>query len=214
MPTLHVTLGGVLVGAQRWSIGHWVDSALSLNPAQLSTFAEQCRALFDTNVWSASTNPLKGANPNTVNLDQCRVYQYAGATGPANSVGVSTGAAVAATVSVPNAPSQCALVCTLESGLAGRNNRGRMYLPYGNPTFVAGYLITPTIALARASQIATYLSAVNVISGAGAPYSVVVSRQNAHQLLSAVSVDTRCDTQRRRADKVVGTRSRAAVVIG
>lgn len=217
MTYVRVVLGGAIFGAQRWSVGHTVQLAGPGFPsgAEMSTFAESCFAAFKAQVWNGSASgKLQGENLQTVTLDSARTYSYADAGGTAVTVGASTGAAVAGSQTQNASAPQIALVATLENGLAGRRNRGRMYLPVtcgitgGVPT------LTQAAALAHATSVANYLSAVRILTIAGTSVSVVVSSLTATSPITAVSVDTVLDTQRRRRDKITGSRGRASLIVG
>lgn len=219
MPShVRLTLGGRVVGAQRWSIGHTVvlGSANPLN-SQLNALAEGCFAQFKTSVWNGTgTGKLQGANVAQTTLDNARAYFYEGDSTKASRIGVSSGAAVTGGGSSTGTVPQAALVATLEDGLAGRNHKGRMYLPLNAfPVAAATLQLAQSDAAAFAASVAAYFTAlINTSPVPGLTITPVVSSLTIGSPLSAVSVDTVVDTQRRRRDKIVGTRSRSTIVVG
>lgn len=213
MPGIHIVHGGRVVGSQRWSVGHWLSTATA-SPSQLSTLAEACFAAFKSNVWVGSAaGKLQSVNTSQMTLDSCRAYLYPDVGDTATAVGISSGVALSGTASSFFGAAQVALVATLENGLAGRRNKGRMYLPQTAQVTQADLTLTPATTQAFANSVAGYLSAVRVLTVGGAPVNVVVSRLTALDPITSVSVDGVLDTQRSRRNKITAQRSRAALIV-
>jgi len=208
-----------MIGSQRWSVGHTMFTVrTSPTSAELSTYADGLLAAFKTNVWNGTTpGKLAVYNSTQTNVDSVRAYFYPTGSSVASVVGVSTGAAAAGSQSsgVAGAP-QLSIVATLENGNAGRQNRGRMYLPVVAPAIQFTTLqLSGSDATAWATSVANYLSAARTVAFGDEAFTVpIVSELTATTPITAVSVDTVMDTQRRRRDKIIGTRSRATLVVG
>ena len=213
-----IVLGGIAAQAQRWSIG--VNLAVTdvavPTPAQMTSFAEAVRALFDADVWSGAVS-FKTLASSTATFDICHAYYAsAGAPPPPYQVsGDSTGASVAGSTG-RTFPTQCAIVATLRTDQSGRSARGRVYLPMGNGSFAVGTATLSTSLAATATGLASFLTAVNGASMG--PNSVTASVQSnvgsSPTLLpiKRVTIDNVVDTQRRRRDKIVATVTAAATV--
>lgn len=206
-----IVLGGTLGGSQRWSIGlnlSVADTSVP-TPAQMTTFAEAVRALFDADVWSG-TPSYKAMVGTAGNFDVCHAY-YAPQSSPPPPFtvsGDSTGAAVAGTGS-RSMPAQSALVVTLLTDVAGRHGRGRSYLPLGIGTFTSGTLVLTNAYGPLATGFAAFLTAVNGTS-MGSNSVAVVIRTNSPSFpfgiaVKRLKIDNVPDTQRRRRDKVAST---------
>lgn len=215
---VRITLGGRLIGAQRWSTGHTVllGSSAPLT-SQLNQLAEGCFSLFKSNVFVGSgSGKLAGVNVSALTLDNARAYFYPGDSTTASMIGVSSGAAVSGSASSNGTAPQLCLVATLEDGLAGRRHKGRMYLPLtAQITSAASLQIDQPAAAAFAASTAAYFTAlINTSPVPGLTITPVVSSLTSAAPLTSVSVDTVIDTQRRRRDKIVGLRARSTITVG
>lgn len=145
------------------------------------------------------------------------VVQFGG--GKVSQVDEATGVVVATSVAgTPYAgtgfgasmPPQNALVVTLYSALAGRSDRGRFYLP--GPAF-SSIDVNGRFLVADALQVATSMvAAFNAARPTGWTDIIVYSRKNrSHVTATVVSVGNIIDTQRRRRDKLLETRSNVTI---
>lgn len=211
MARVKLTLGGRLVGAQRWSVGVNLDAA-DTPPlaADLSAFATQAFTDFNTAAWSTATSgatALRALASSSATLDQVRAYYYPDGSAVATRIGASTNSAVAGTGSI-TVPPQCSLVVSTLTGVAGRSNHGRMYLPCLSVSVgtTTGLMTAPTTA-AVATSVANWLSLLRTraIAG-GAPLTPIVSSTTGlSYIITAVRCDDVIDTQRRRRDKVAAS---------
>lgn len=200
------TFGGVLAGAQRWSIGiRAIDEVSGTAPsaAQLSAACDQLFTDFNTSMWNPGTGTGFGSIAGSAaNFDQVRGYWRALRNGPASIVGASTQGASPGSGS-PNLPPQCAIVVTLLTGLAGKSFKGRVYMPNRTAIVAAdGNLPTATVT-ALAVTASNWLSLFRTRSVGGERLTGVVSGAQGPNAITAVAVDSVVDTQRRRRDKVV-----------
>lgn len=199
---IKVTLNGA-IGADVWSTGFWTTVIAPVTPtgAALNTWAESVRALFASTVWTASVGGLNGQNTSAVSFANAKAYWYL--DGALVQQGVSSGSALVGTSTTAH-PAYTACACTLQTGLAGRSNRGRMYLPATGTTITAATLQFAAAAAQNSTNLATFLSAVNGTAiGGSTPVVAVVSQAHlATHKVTAVRADSIPDTQRGRQNKV------------
>lgn len=221
MVVARFTIGGQLIANQRWSIGFSiVQSGAVQTPTavEMGTFAQQVYADWISAAWSTTTSgaqALAAIAGSASTVDQCRAYFYGGQQ-TAIVVGSSSGAAVPGTTTRTQ-PGQVAIVASLLTGLAGRANRGRVYLPNGTvSTGADGNLATATLQ-GIANSIANFLSLVRTRSLGGSTVIPVVAGATTigGPAITTVRVDSVADTQRRRRDQIAPTVTRtASLVVG
>nr|CRY96137.1 hypothetical protein [uncultured prokaryote] len=98
-------------------------------------------------------------------------------------------------------PNQCTMVATLGTGRPGRSRRGRMYLPLNGCT-LADYQVPNTEITIISVGIASLLQSFLDGTASGLPQTPVVA-SSTHSYttdITTVSVDSRYDVQRRRAE--------------
>lgn len=214
---LRFTIGGRLCGAQRWSVGYGIGFSgpgVTPTPAQMNQLANDLFAKAVAQIWKSggSAGQWSTGVGNRGTLDSVRTYWDADNTPGAELVGASTTAAVPG-VGTNTAPPQIAVCATLLTGLAGRTQRGRSYVPYSEGTDANG-LISSATCQALALATATFLGTFQTISFAGqALYPGLYSaRRPGATPITAVRVDNVLDTQRRRRDKIIATAAPQSVV--
>ena len=209
--TQRIAIFGSNPGGEIWETGFWLLGGL---PTSAGAANEQANDIWDTCL-SESDPPLFPFMQTSMlnaqgNIRGVRVYVYTNGGPRANFVGEYTAPAPLAGSSNYFLPDQCCLVATLQTGLSGRRNRGRMYLPAtGLATLPSGQ--TPA---ATAQGLGMNLAALFTdLAGSSAGVPVVVSTMGGttHPITS-VKVDTKIDIQRRRANKQPATASTTAPV--
>lgn len=113
--------------------------------------------------------------------------------GPA--AGTNTGHAV---------PLQVCAVLSLRTDVLGRSARGRMYLPANGASIDATHQLSSSLVDAVNGEWATIFTAVQeiILDNGGNPTVVVVSHTHtSFEPVTHLTMDTRCDIQRRRANK-------------
>lgn len=195
----HVVFGGGLPGGEVWQSGYWCEGNLPTTAAEATSEAELHLSMIEDTTsgpWYLSRTMYAPA----ITLDWCRVYVYP-TGGPAATFVGDYSATVAGTGSAYPLPNQCSLVATLLTGLSGRANRGRMYLPAPS----SGQGATGQASSGNCSNIANYWAAhfgeLNTSTGTGNVVVVSAKGSGATHLVSQVRVDSRYDVQRRRANK-------------
>lgn len=213
---IRLQVGGAMVN-DTWSTGIWFSGLAEATPtaAQISQWALNALTDFNTLVWSPATNSLKSANASYCTLATARAFFYID-----NNIQQSGTAAITAvpgTGSSPHPP-YAALVATTLTGLAGRRNRGRMYLP------VTGLAVSSSTGqqngspAAFANNLAAWINDRGTwATGPGWPVNavspvVMTQTGSAPQVITALRMDSRFDTQRNRENKLVPAVTSSAAV--
>lgn len=200
----------------RWTI-HWAGlgeegqfgvcttTAGVTTEAQLVGAVAQIETEFSAGGWGDQFRSLLNANQG---YDYVRAYLYPDATAPATAMAehsISNGAATGARTGAL----QNALVADMLTGHSGASHRGKMYLPgsgiiMANDTQVSQAVLDGTVqALAGDTTHDSLLVRLgNAMSsaGGGEGYPVLYSpKLNQVFEITSVSIDSKMDTQRRRA---------------
>lgn len=202
---------GALPGGEIWESGFWAQGATISSADNANSAAAFGLTCFLGSDFTGFFGAHGATSWNTkTSLLGVRTYFYPTGTGPAEYVGLSNPTSPVNGAQTDYFPNQLAQCFTLETGLAGRRNRGRMYIPYSggsldsNGLFATGNVGTDVVNLAHAFT----------LYQAGSFGTAVVSSavgSTAH-LIESVSCDQRPDIQRRRADREsTGIRSRHSV---
>lgn len=128
-PLIRCNLRGTVLG-RNWQVGCAFSVAFATPPftsAQANAEAADVLTRFNNSVWNAATNPLKALNRAYVTLSSCAI-DIRDPTGLIQT-GFASITPVPGTSSAAASPPDQALVVTLQSGVPGKSNRGRMYLP-------------------------------------------------------------------------------------
>lgn len=207
------TFYGHLSGGEIFNWSLWANEApadQAATQAQANAFAAEAKVA-GTGV--NNVRPEKLLSPDS-GLDGVRVYSYAENSTKATyladaSIG-STGNS-SATVLLPN---QCAVVVTLKTAVAGRRHQGRVYLPINQWALSSQAQLSTANVQGIAGWFAEFLARLN--SHIGTQRIGVLSRVGmtptggaapTFQPITTVTVDSKIDIQRRRANKM-GANSR------
>lgn len=159
--------------------------------------------------WAAATGCFQFHNSASCSITSMSAVQYlAGATHAGSTSSVLLGSPIVGSSTVQNA-TQCAIVVSTGTGLASRHARGRFYMPATGIHVGTNNQMTSAAAGQIATATKTLINSIAAITlGTGATIpAVAVPGSTPPVPLINVSVDTRADVQRRRANKIVGTRS-------
>lgn len=186
-----ISLRGHLRGGEIWETGWWgVGSNFETNTGCNAVAASVVATLGDTDVvnnllqiWDAATG-----------LDGVVVYGYPNGGPRATTMGEAPINGYNGTGS-GDLPLQACLVATTLTGQPGRSYRGRMYWP------ATGCVLTTSQASATTCQQIALATAtlVHQDSSSNAGPIVLSQKHGTHLPLVAVRVDSKIDTQRRRA---------------
>lgn len=208
--TVKVIIGGTLPGGEQFAYGYQLKRTGATTQFQLDQLAGACTAALKNNFLTAG---VRGLIASSVIHQTVTLYLYTGGA-TASLISQSTGINVAGLDASACLPNQCAQVVTLNTGIPGRSSRGRSYLM----PLSCGRILTGTGQISNADCVllanafAAMLGAVKASSPeAGLP--VVASGTKGSSLpITSVAVDSKVDTQRRRAQGAAAvTRAQAAV---
>lgn len=191
--TTRVQVRGHFPGAEIFEWGYWLGGA-PVSQDDANNLAAAQKTLFDS---ALKTLLLPHINADS-GYDEIRVYAYP-TGGPSAAFVGSAALGYAGTGSTTcNNPLQVALVVTLLTGLAGRRNRGRLYLPYQLSTGLTNHQLTQSQINPIGTAFADFAGGQNVGQQISVVSQVGAGAQNP---ITAVKVDSRLDVQRRRANK-------------
>lgn len=169
------------------------DAADAIAPTEYPNIGAQIVSLWNAN--------LKGCITTGVSLTQVKITDMASEFGPSLSYG--TGLPIAATLTGPSLPNNCALCVTKRTILRGRSYRGRIYHPgLGEPDVTAN-----TVSAARVNTILAAYEALRVVTANSIVYYMCVVSKVGDGVPRAEGIPTRVqsfttdglvDSQRRR----------------
>jgi len=191
-----VILSGTMPKGEIFSTGLSIDTGGGLTQATLQTMTNNFAGALPASTFATF---FKANNPNNVIITKVRAEYYA--AGSSHAAFSAEAAVLVAGTSSATAvlPNQVAMVATLLTGLAGRSFRGRMYLPVLAPPStqaVVGDYTNTTVDSAAAAVDGLLDDAEAAYLGPAVVASPVAS---ALTPITNIRVDSRCDTQRRRA---------------
>lgn len=195
---------GTLNGGDIFEWGFWNAGAPTTAAAATAAATAVATAL---GVTSTGTTPW-GLISSGEHYDEVRCYSYpAGGptatyvgSAPASHTGGGSG----------SAPNQVALCVTTLTGLSGRRNRGRIYLPCTAPGTLTSGQRSSTNTDSVVTWLVDFFHAVN--SGIGQPCVVLSQVAGSANNITAVRVDSKLDVQRRRANRQVTTYTKLATL--
>lgn len=213
---LRLTLLGS-AGSDTWSTSVWFDLGNAYvvpTVAQLDTLVAAALTDFDSKVWSAASNPYKAACSTGTKLTGARGLTYTNNVLDQSDTHNITPIPGTGT---SNHPMYVALVVTTQTGLAGRRNRGRMYLPAtglaadatnglqnGSPAAYANNIASWLNNRAAWATGATWIASINPV--------VMTQTGSTPQQINNVRMDNKFDTQRGRENKIIATVTANATV--
>lgn len=207
-----ITIFGDLPGGETWGTGFWImgatpDSNEQAN-AQAELIAGACNSA-DPSGAARITKPIWGS---TTHMKGVRVLAYTAGGTTADFQGEYLFPTPVAGTGVSYMPNQNAIVLTLHTAHAGRSYRGRMYLPFttGGLLNNDGQFISATLdAIVEGWRL--FFSDWNT-SGVNGDIAVVSATKSHAQKVTHVSMNSRLDTQRRRAKSQAATKNVSGVL--
>lgn len=192
---------GTLLGGEVFAHGFQGSAVINETQADLTRICNQVRDLWQANFLTAAIRNY--FHTATVWTNLTAYYYSGGANTSLTAVApIATGAGTLAGSPLPN---QLAVVATLLTGVPGRSNRGRSYLPAPNAAQLANGQLPTATATALATQFGAFLTAVKAYNGSEVIPCVASPHTGLIRSLTSVRVDTKLDTQRRRANKTAIT---------
>lgn len=196
-----LTISGKIGTAQTWSIGFWSVAPGPTTLAELQTFAAAARGHWHT-FWTGAYQAVISDDTSYTTLHASR---YPSGTTSADLVAQDLAGAVIGSSSIHHAP-QLALVASLRTGVSGRQNRGRVYLPLtGLPNAdLSDHQVAASVIDAINTDFTAFLIAMDTETiGPDTWQTSVANPRATHAAVPVIQVvmDSKIDTQRRRADK-------------
>lgn len=193
--TVRVQLTGLAGTGEMFETGWWLKGVTISNGTDANTLAGQLVTIVQVN-----GSGLRGILNADSSWSSVKVYCYP--TGGPTATAVGEAALTGMTgQGVGILPLQVAMVITLGTGLSGRRNRGRMYLPMNGAALVAGHLFATSVISAPLNSIANILNQWNSGAAPNGFSAVVSTAGTAAQKITLLTADQRPDIQRRRANK-------------
>lgn len=199
--TAHAVFSGSMPGGEEFAFGYWFEPIAS--PANAVAFQTLFGEIIDASL-TALTGLANTCFSNDTRITQADGYWYAGGSTKATYQAQET--LLLAGTGSPSLPNQCSAVITLLTGLPGRSQRGRMYIPLTATTgdTTRGFQMSATRTQGVSQQGAALLEACNAN---GATAVVMSPTKGATVLVTQVRADSKIDTQRRRTEQVTAVTS-------
>lgn len=198
-------MGGKIGNVDTWStkfsfqIHGGIPSAADMNG-----IANGFATLFAVDFWDGSGGSgYKSLLRPDIDWHTCKTYYYPAGSTVATISGFKTITPDPGTAASGAVPPQCAVVFSYQTGLAGRRNRGRSYLPCVAALTSPGAL-TAAQALTIATSMRLFLHDTTTATVGALSFTPCVGTGSL-PAITAVAVDTVIDTQRRRRNKQVST---------
>lgn len=204
------TFHGTLPGGEIFNWSLWANEA----PADQAATQAQATAFATELLAAPATGQLHAADIMSTDssFTGVRVYSYADATGHAKYIAEASAVKPGSGIQSGLLPNQCAIVATLKTGVAGRRNTGRVYLPATKLSIQAGGQWGTSGAQSLANWLANFISRCNSHIGTQ-KLGILSQTAGTFQPITTVFVDARIDIQRRRANRLVPVGSGSSVVV-
>lgn len=205
-----IVFGGTIGTTDTWSVGfNFASGTGTPSASDMNGAAAAAATLFATDVWDHTSGWKSQVNTTTI-WKTCNAYFI-----PANSAVATVSGTVALTPdpgvnTTSFIPPQCALVVSLHTGLTGRRNSGRVYMP-AVPALTTNGQVTSAVITNLAPLVAQFLTHMNSATTGPLTYNACIGTGNCPSITST-SLDSIVDTQRRRRDKQVAAAKVVATV--
>lgn len=206
LPYEHVKLVqyGTIKGTQDWSTsltlligGTWPAITAAGMATWLGTLDTAAKA------WWTGANHVGSQNNSDVLYIGIKAYHYFAGHSAADVQADHPFTTAQAGTGTGTTPTQCSLVTSCLTGLTGRANRGRRYLPMTSGV-LTDMLFAHSVVDALCAAEQTWIQAVNASTLVSGSISARVgSNQSVPPAITSIKIDTEPDVQRRRADKIV-----------
>lgn len=196
-PSVRVTINGSLGQGEVFSTGYWIVGQTPAGQAQADTATA---AMLSSTAWINSIAGLNGYLTPDGRYTNVRVYWYTQPGAPAAFITTGTTGPTAGTGG-RSLPYQTCAVTSLRTATLTRSGRGRMYIPIPGASLTNNQL-TSVDCTAIATYVKQNMGAAVAALLTASPAVVVMSSKSALlQPVTKLIVDSRCDVQRRRAQK-------------
>lgn len=207
--TVKIILGGTIVGGEQFAHGYQVLVDPGMGQTDLTKLVGEATGALTGSFLVTATKALFS----TLTVYQSvRAYLYTGGSSAAK-VAENLTLNIAGTGVGGSLPPQIATVVSIESGVPGRSNRGRSYLPpLANAVLQANSQLASSACTQLANSFAAMLTSMNAVTDPDCTVVIGSSTKGATVPVNAVRVDSILDTQRRRRNKIVPAASISASV--
>lgn len=210
-----ISLFGNIGTAQSWSTGwSFAQQGVPTSTDLHDYLANQVNAAVDA-AWTGNAGTVgigDICSPDTT-LVGIRAYYYPAGQKTAAAQGEFEYPVPRVGAGPASLPTQTALVASTLSGLPGRSNRGRMYLPCTGAT-LNGHQLAPADVNQLATNVATMLSSFNAMVNTPGAARAAIASKNGLVPITQIRIDSETDVQRRRADKLRALATGSGVVTG
>lgn len=196
-----LVFGGTAPEGEIFQWGFWVNGTVT-NAADATALAVAVHDIFVTT--AVRTNLCVMIRPDST-YSFVKAYCYPGGGPTAEFVGEANldhigGGIGTGTDSAPLY--QCAVIQT-QTGLSGRSNRGRFYLPASGFAVFTNHRYTTSQTGNTIAAVKALMDAVNNITSPFAARCVVLSQLHAHvEPITSIRMDSKPDVQRRRENRM------------
>lgn len=204
--TAKVVIQGHLGATEIFETGFWQAGITPPGPGSAGGYATAVAGIIGANLTG-----LKALLRASDGYDNVRVYFYPSGGPTAAYIGTAPITGGVGTSATGNQPYQQCMVATMLTGLAGRRNRGRMYLP-ATGALLSNSLFVTSACAAAASALAGMFNSMNSGTTDEGSVSVVTNVGSTSHPVTAIAVDNKADIQRRRANKTPSTITSSATV--
>jgi hypothetical protein len=188
-----IVVSGSLPGGESFAFGFWLNGAVS-SQVDAQDDVTRIATHMNTHIFS----PVRLMLAADSSLEAVNLYAYT-TTDPAATFTGEEPLGLAGTSTGASLPLQVATVISLRTAVAGRQNRGRLYLPVNAYDLTAHQFVDAQVD-ALALAFADLFGAINGDANITGDVCVVSSVGAGHSTpVSSVIVDSRLDVQRRRA---------------
>jgi len=200
-PIVKVVMGGKIGTTDTWSCGFAFQ--LSGGPpsvADMNGIAAGFSTLWATDVWDHASGWKANVGSNT-DWSKCTTYYYPASSPTAALTGTVALTPDPGTASTGYLPPQVALVVSLHTGLAGRRNSGRVYMPAPYSVGSNGQIGSAVLS-GLGGFVATWLTHCNAATVGALSFNACIGTGSTPHITST-TVDSVFDTQRNRRSKMV-----------
>ncbi len=192
-----INIVGHLKGGEIFNWGLWAQHNALQTQTDLNTMASAVAAL----ITATSFATIRSLIDSGEGYDKVRLYHYAPAVSQNAKVVAESNITSVVGSGTTYHPLQSAIVMTLNTGVPGRANRGRAYLPATSVALGTDHQIGSSSLQTVADEFKTFVNAINALTNVLS--CVVVSKVGSGNtnVITQIVADTRLDTQRRRANK-------------
>lgn len=197
---VRLVIAGVIESTQSWSVGLNFSTISPPDFANLQAFTDAAVPLVHS-WYTGGANNISAITSTDQFLQVVRGYLYPAGASTASIVSESSLVSPPNGAQAPVLSTREALCATLLTGLPGRSAKGRMYLPSAGGPLSNHQRASADVASVSAAT-ADLISALNTAAALSNVGVACVAGNMGLLPITAVSVDSLQDTQRRREDKL------------